>query len=190
MWQEFKPTIYFLLRFGVVYGLLTLVYGWYVSSFDNAPQPQADGITTMVSAQSAQLLTLLGYEATQHQHPDEASILITVDGVDAVRIFEGCNGMSMFILFTAFVLAFRGHWKRTLWFIPAGILFIHLSNLGRLVALSLISLHYPQHMYFFHKYGFTIIIYSAVFLLWVLWVAKIHHRKGKTSPKNLVNAPM
>lgn len=179
MWQEFKPTILFLVKFGVTYGVLTLLYGWYVSSFNGYDPPRTDGVTAAVSAQTTAILEGLGYGATQQQHPTEQSILVTVEGVESVRIFEGCNGVSMFILFTAFVIAFKGYWKRTLWFIPAGLLFIHLSNLGRLVALSLISLHYPQHMYFFHKYGFTIIIYGAVFLLWVVWVSKLHRKPKK-----------
>lgn len=182
MWQEFKPTILFLVKFGVTYGVLTLLYGWYVSSFNEHDPPRTDGVTQVVSAQTTTLLNALGYEAHQQQHPTEQSILVTVDGIESVRIFEGCNGVSMFILFTAFVIAFKGYWRRTLWFIPAGLVFIHLSNLGRLVALSLISIHYPQHMYFFHKYGFTIIIYVAVFLLWVIWVGKLHRQPKPKAP--------
>lgn len=188
MWQEFKPTILFLVKFGVTYGLLTLLYGAYVSSFNDYDPPRADGVTRAVSAQTTAILDMLGYTATQQQHPTEPSILVTVNGIESVRIFEGCNGISMFILFTAFVIAFTGPWKRMAWFIPAGLVFIHLSNLGRLVALSLISLHYPQHMYFFHKYGFTIIIYVAVFLLWVLWVGRLQ-RKRKAAPTSVSAGP-
>ena len=181
MWQTFRPTILFLLKFGLTYGILSALYGWYLHPFEATNPPVADGFTIEVSRHTVWVLDLLGYEAAMRPHPDEASVLVAVDGIDAVRIFQGCNGMSMFILFTAFIIAFTGTWKRTLWFIPAGLLFIHLSNLARLVALSLISLHYPQHMYFFHKYGFTIIIYVSVFLLWVLWVGKLHRNRPTVS---------
>lgn len=186
MWQEFKPTILFLLKFGLTYGLLTLLYGAYVSSYSDNTPPVADGVTAAVSAQTTGILSLLGYEAIAQQHPSEQSILVSVDGIESVRIFEGCNGVSMFILFVAFVVAFTGPWQRMAWFIPAGLLFIHASNLARLVALSLISLHYPAQMYFFHKYGFTIIIYAAVFVLWVFWVGrlqKMNNRDAVTKTK-------
>ena len=178
MWQTFRPTIMFLLKFGLTYGILSALYGWYLHPFEAVSPPAPDGVTIEVRRHTVWILDVLGYEAAMRPHTDEASVLVSVDGIDAVRIFQGCNGMSMFILFAAFIIAFTGTWRRTLWFIPAGLVFIHGSNLARLVALSLISLHYPQHMYFFHKYGFTIIIYVSVFLLWVLWVGKVHRPRA------------
>jgi exosortase/archaeosortase family protein len=59
-----------------------------------------------------------------------------------------------------------------LWFIPAGLIVIHIFNLGRISLLYFVAQRYEEYFYLFHKYFFTAIIYVVVFLLWALWVLK------------------
>lgn len=88
------------------------------------------------------------------------------------RIVEGCNAVSVMILFASFVMAFAGKFKRTLAFILIGIILIHILNLFRIAFLATLLYHYPQHSHLTHGVLFPLIIYGFVFLLWVVWVKK------------------
>ena len=85
--------------------------------------------------------------------------------------------MAVFILFFAFIFAFKGRWSDLLWFTPIGLVVIHLFNLGRLALLIHLSQSNSELFHFMHKYLFTLIIYAAVFLLWVVWVKLVLKRK-------------
>jgi exosortase/archaeosortase family protein len=86
-------------------------------------------------------------------------------------------------LFASFVFAFGGKGRTMAWFIPAGLVFLHGANLFRLLVLIEFNLHNQgTWFHFFHKYGFTSIIYAAVFGLWVLWVAKLAGFQKKATP--------
>jgi exosortase family protein XrtF len=87
-----------------------------------------------------------------------------------VGVGRPCNGLELFALFTGFVIAFPGNWKHKLWFIPSGVLFIHVLNVLRVASLTLIQLNYPKYLQFNHKYTFTVIVYAVTFSLWMIWV--------------------
>lgn len=115
---------------------------------------------------TANVLNFLGY--TTFEYADAVGI----DGTHGVLIGVPCNGVELFALFAGFVLIFPGKIKYKAFFIPAGILLIHLLNIARLVGLALTVLYAPKSLDFNHKYTFTIIIYGIIFLLWILWVKK------------------
>jgi exosortase family protein XrtF len=86
------------------------------------------------------------------------------------RIVEGCNAISVIILFIAFVIAFKGDFKKTVLFVLAGSILIHLLNVVRIALIAIALYHYPQHEHLLHGVIFPLIIYGIVFLLWVIWV--------------------
>lgn len=89
-----------------------------------------------------------------------------------VGVGRPCNGLELFALFAGFVIAFPGSWKHKLWYIPAGVLVIHILNVMRVASLTLIQLKYPQYLQFNHKYTFTVLVYALTFGLWMIWVNK------------------
>jgi exosortase family protein XrtF len=103
---------------------------------------------------------------------NEPSYRILVDGSPVVRIVEGCNAVSVMILFMAFVVAFTGKLKTTIWFIIAGILLIHVLNVSRISTLIVGLIKYPQYGEILHDIVFPLIIYGVTFVLWVIWVTK------------------
>lgn len=189
MWQEFKPTIIFLAKFFAVYGFLSFGYGKYISHYDSLDKPSTDPITSFVTFNCTNSATIFGYEPVivQNDHQNQLERYseqnydsIWLDGKYAISVEEGCNGVNIIILFLAFIVAFGGKLLNTLLFIPGGILFIHAANIGRLMLLSLLNVKYDgQGFHFFHKYGFTAVIYLAILLLWILWVTKFSGRKFK-----------
>ena len=187
MWKEFKPTILFLVKFFGIYFLFSLLYGFYISNYDTSEPPQTDPITSLVAVNCGKTASFLGYQfyIIEDDHinaPVESEV--TYDSLwlnehYAISIEEGCNGINIMILFVAFVVAFGGKMVNTLIFIPAGILFIHLSNIARLMLLSLLNIEWGgEAFHFFHKYGFTAVIYLSVFLLWYLWVVRFSGKQG------------
>jgi exosortase family protein XrtF len=116
------------------------------------------------------VLEACGYVTLEASHVENIRT-IGIDGTHGLWIGDPCNGLTLFALFTGFVLAYPGSWKRKLWFIPAGILAIHAINIFRIVALSMIIYYFPDPavLDFNHTYTFTMLVYGFVFFLWHLW---------------------
>lgn len=173
--KENRKPLFFLLRFIGMFGVLSLAYAFWLESYGLQP----DSFTRMVGQHLQVLFQQQLLLADLEQH---AAIAIEYKGQYAVSLFEGCNGLAVMILFVSFVFAFKGQWKDLLWFIPIGLLIIHLFNLARLSALIWLSSYNSQWFHFTHKYLFTLIIYAGVFLLWVWWVSRIIRSKKTTNP--------
>ena len=69
------------------------------------------------------------------------------------------------------MLAFFGKLKPTLLFSLAGVVIIYVTNILRIALMAVGIYEYPQHAHFLHTIAFPLVIYGAVFLLWVLWIA-------------------
>ncbi len=181
MWQEFKPTIFFLIRFFVIYFGFSALYGYFIRHYDMAEPPATDPITRLVTYNCANTFGWLGYEpaVVRNDHlnaevmPEQTYDSLWLDDNYAVSIEEGCNGINIMIVFMAFVVAIGGRLPNMLLFIPAGLIFIHLANILRLLLLSLLNVEWGgRAFHFFHKYGFTAVLYLAILILWYLWVSR------------------
>jgi exosortase family protein XrtF len=151
------------------------LYILWILVYDNWLHPQGeldiwaiDQIVWMAGG----LLQLLGFELTGENPLLGGIRTLGIGGSDGVWIGDPCNGVSLFALFTGFILAFPGPWKTKLWFIPMGILAIHLINVIRVVALVIVEYYYPESLDFNHTYTFTVLVYSLVFVLWYWWIKK------------------
>jgi exosortase family protein XrtF len=154
----------------MTYVLLTAAYQWYLSGYDEK-QNEVDGITQSVAAQSESLLHFFG-ESKMDKHPTRPTLRLYYQQKYVARIIEGCNAMSVMILFAAFVVAFSGKLKQTVLFILGGSLLIHVLNIGRIALLCVLIYHFPQYENFLHGVVFPLVIYGVVFILWVIWVNK------------------
>ncbi len=96
--------------------------------------------------------------------------VIGIDGSNGVWVGSNCNAISLFILFSVFIFWYPGKQKHKWWFIPMGILTIHIINILRVTALALIANYAPAYLDFNHSYTFTFLVYTYIFLLWVWWV--------------------
>jgi exosortase family protein XrtF len=108
----------------------------------------------------------------------EKSTHVGIDGFARVKVIEGCNGLSVMILFVAFILGFSGSWKQKVWFIPAGVLAIHFFNIARVAILCWAVYSYGETGYPVYKEMFTASIYVLVLVFWYVWVQKF----GVTTP--------
>ena len=94
-----------------------------------------------------------------------------------VFIDEGCSGLKQFYQIAVLFILFPGPWKHKLWFIPAGFVVMFFVNVLRIVVLSLVALHWPQHWDFIHEWVLRPFFYLVIFAMWVIWVEKFRRRK-------------
>ena len=153
----------------LVYIGLSVIYKLYLNASEGS-QYYPDYVTNLVAYQSEAFLNTIGYNAEVVKHPDEPSMKLLLEAKYIARIIEGCNAISVIILFMSFVIAFSGKLKTTILFLLSGSALIYVANLVRIVILSVGLYHYPWRSEILHSVVFPAIIYGIVFLLWMLWV--------------------
>lgn len=160
--------------------MLIGVYQLYLSQFDSA-QLEYDGFTNEVAFETKVLLEVFDYKVDLRPSTYDPSVIVSVGGKSVVRIVEGCNAISVMILFVAFVLAFSKGFAKTLAFIMLGLLAIHILNVSRIAFLTIGIMKYPDYEHILHGVVFPLIIYGTVFLLWIIWVTKFTKNVSKTA---------
>jgi exosortase family protein XrtF len=153
----------------VTYSVLTLAYNLYLNYSDGS-KFYPDYLTNLVAKQTNALLNSIGYDANIVKHPNEPSMKVIINGKFVARVIEGCNAVSIIILFLSFIIAFSGKFKTTLMYGLAGSIIIYVFNLIRIVVLSVGLYHYPWRQEILHTVIFPMLIYGVVFLLWMFWV--------------------
>lgn len=152
-----------------MYAVLSFSYKLYLDYSDGSKY-YPDYLTNLVAKQSESLLQTFGYEATIAKHPDEPSMKLIINNKFVARVVEGCNSISVIILFISFMIAFAGTFKTTFFYILAGSVMIYVVNLIRIAILSIGLYHYPWRREELHTVIFPLIIYGMVFLLWMFWI--------------------
>ena len=163
---QYQPFLLFLGKFFLAYLMLTFIYQFYLSSVGNS----IDAITENVARLTEKAAHFFDVKITTVK--DYLHYNIVYHDQVAARIIEGCNAISVIILYISFVIAFSGKLKQTLLFITAGSLFIYVLNVLRIVVLSVLMYYYPAQEHILHGVIFPLIIYGAVFVLWIIWVTK------------------
>jgi exosortase family protein XrtF len=161
-----------------LYFILFLVYQFIVKRYTYYDQKFIGSIILSVDY----FLNLIGY-TTFMELQDQDYQVLGIDGSNGVWVGSNCNAITLFSLFSVFVLAYPGAQKNKIWFIPVGILVIHFLNLLRVTALVVIDKFAPNYLDFNHTYTFTFLIYAVIFSLWMIWVNKFS-KHSVTQVKN------
>ena len=175
---KYKSVIRFILTFLLVYVSLSVAYKFYLDYSKNSKY-YPDYITNLVARQSADLIHVLGYEASVLPHPDEPSLKLIINNKYLARVIEGCNSVSVIILFVSFIVAFSGKPKSTFLYMLSGSALIYVVNLLRIVVLTIGLYYYPWRRDILHTVVFPGIIYGMVFLLWIIWVNRFSNKIKK-----------
>ncbi len=171
IYNQYKPFFAFLGKFLVFYIAFAFIYKLYLNQFDTN-QLEVDTISEKVAHQTVGVINFFGGEASTHHHDFEPSMKIFFKEKYSARIIEGCNAISVIILFAAFIFAFSNGLKKTSLFIIVGSLLIYILNIIRIALLTYALYYYPKHEELLHGTIFPLFIYGVVFLLWILWVTK------------------
>ncbi|MBF0694257.1 MAG: exosortase family protein XrtF [Flavobacterium sp.] len=169
--KTYRPFLLFLGKFFLTYILLSVVYQFYLSQTVVKPN-DVDPFTRLVGVQTEFLAELFAADVNLSPHENQPSIKLIYNGNYVARIIEGCNALSVMILFVSFVVAFTGKFRTTVLFMVFGCVLIHFLNISRIALLASAIYHYPQYEGFLHGVLFPLFIYGVVFLLWVIWVNK------------------
>lgn len=176
LFKKYKLVIKFILTFLLVYSVLTMSYKLYLD-YSDGTKFYPDYITNLVARQSQSLIETIGYNAKIAPHPNEASMKLIINNKFVARIIEGCNSISIIILFVSFIIAFAGKFKTTLFYLLFGCVTIYIVNLIRIVILTIGLYTYPWRREVLHMVIFPLIIYGFVFLLWMFWVNRFANLK-------------
>ena len=163
-----RNILQFIIVGGGLYVLWTLFYNIYVKVYTDWDYHLNDNIANV----SIWLFDVLGVDASKEIDSDHVIVSLVNSNHRGVWVGDNCNGFKLFSIFTFFLIAFPSNWKSKLWYIPLGILIIHLANIIRIMALVLINDANPAYLDFNHDYTFTIFVYSIIFGLWYLWLKK------------------
>lgn len=130
-----------------------------------------DIATHLVALQSESVILALGYDVTIEPSRVEPAMNLIQSGRVLARVIEGCNAISVMLLFVAFILAFFDGKKKTFLFILGGLVLIYAMNILRIALLTVGIINYPEHIELLHGTIFPAIIYGTVFLLWLGWIS-------------------
>ena len=168
---QYKPFLIFLLKFFLSYAILTFLYQIYLNKYDTT-QFEVDAITKIVARQAQQTTTFFGYHSEIADNLEQSSVKFFVKEKYVARVVEGCNAISVIILFIAFVIAFKGKIKQTFFFVFLGSILIYVLNIIRIALISIALYKFPAYEHLIHGVIFPLIIYGVVFVLWIVWVNK------------------
>lgn len=176
--QNNKTVIIFLVKFFGTYLVLFLLYSLYLSKNQKTASVFACApITKSVAEQSKYLLNVAGFDAKIEQHTSEMSIKLFINNTYVARVIEGCNAISIIILFIAFIVAFASGFKKTALYILFGSLIIYVINIVRIAIIAWAIYKYPAYENVLHTIIFPSIIYGVTFLLWFIWIQKFSNLK-------------
>ena len=178
LFRKYNSVIRFVILFIGTYLVLGIFYSIYLKLSENGSY-FPDYLTNLVAKQSATVLNGLGYSTVLTPDSIDLGMLITINNKYTVNIVEGCNSVSVIILFVAFIIAFAENFKKTLLFLFAGVVLIYVVNIIRIVILTIALYKYPQYENILHSVVFPGIIYSMVFILWMVWVRMLKPTSAK-----------
>lgn len=167
--KEYKPIIISLLKFFSVYFILTVLYNLYLNHYQKQLLT-CDPFTKMVAQESSCLLKVIGVDSLVLHNNQDNYMLFFINRKLISIVNEGCNALSVMILYTSFILSFASTWKKTGIYIFSTLVILHISNIIRIAFINYCGCFYPAYRHELHDYVFPAIIYGLVILLWVIWI--------------------
>ncbi len=166
---KYKPVLRFLIIFIGSYLVFATLYQLFLT-YGGSSRYYPDYITHNVAKQSQALIAAFGYDMKVEPSTWEPAMNLTMNGKTLARVVEGCNAVSVMLLFVSFMLAFFGDLKKTLLFIFGGIILLYVMNVLRIALLTIGIYEYPEYADLLHGTIFPAVIYGTVFLLWLGWI--------------------
>lgn len=172
--QQYQPFLLFLGKFFLSYLLLTVSYQFYLSLSE---KEGIDGITTNVAWFTTKLANGIGIPL--ETKVDALQFQIYYHAKYLARIVEGCNSVSVILLFTSFIVAFSTKIRPVVVYVLLGSVCIYLVNIFRIICLTVLLDRFPSQEHLLHGVLFPLVIYGLVFVLWFFWVTKIVKNASK-----------
>ena len=156
---------------------LILLFGWLILyHMLLVPLDIPDRWLTRVNTDIAAKLLSLKYPADLLIKDN--SCFISMNNKSILWVSNGCNALELYVLYLGFLLCVPTTAKRFFLFAAAGIATIFSLNVLRIAALALIAWKSPKYMDFAHHYAFTLIVYSFIFVGWILYSKRYEAKLG------------
>ena len=166
MLKDFKPVLSILLRFIIIYLVLLFAYQFYLNSFKESG---LDPYSRLIAEQIAAIQNKIGYTTSLYNDVSNEQVWFYVNEKYVTRMVEGCNAISVIILFVAFIFAFyKG--PKTFVFIAVSLLVLYVMNILRIIGLNIVTRDHPEYNRMVHDYVFPAVIYGSVVILWLIWI--------------------
>jgi exosortase family protein XrtF len=166
MLKDFKPVLGILLRFIIIYLVLLFAYQFYLNSGKDSG---LDSFSRLIANQVVVLQNAIGYPTELYDDVKNEQVWFYVNQRYETRMVEGCNAVSVIILFVSFVFAFYKGMK-TFVFVGVGLVILYIMNLLRIIGLNIVMSDYKEYGKMFHDFIFPAIIYGNVVVLWLIWI--------------------
>src|SRR5690606_4393199 len=111
-----------------------------------------------------------GFDSYQIDDKTRPWTWIIMNGSRTSYINEGCNAISIMIIFMAFIIAFSTTWKQTLVYVFGGLVVIQIMNILRIALLNYIFAYHDEYGKITHDYLFPALLYGTIVILWIIWV--------------------
>lgn len=166
--KDFKPILIFILKFVIAWGVLVISYNFYLSKYHSQNKP--DPYSQQVASWTATSMNAMGFQTQTMDDSNRPWTWILMDGQRISYINEGCNAISIMLIFVAFIVAFSTTWKQTILYILGGLILIQIMNVFRIVVINYIFKYHHEYGEMAHDYLFPAILYGTIVLLWIIWV--------------------
>ncbi|AKK72787.1 exosortase family protein XrtF [Chryseobacterium gallinarum] len=166
MLKDFKPVLGILLRFIIIYLVLLFAYQSYLNSEKGLG---LDSFSRIIADQVSYLQNLINFPTELYDDIKNEQVWFYVKKQYTTRMVEGCNAVSVMILFVSFVFAFYKGLK-TFIFAGTGLVILYIMNLLRIVGLNVVMADHKEYGKMFHDFIFPAVIYGSVVILWLIWI--------------------
>lgn len=166
MFKDLKPTLYILIRFIVIYLILLAIYQYYLNYFSGTG---LDPYSRMITEQVGRIQNYIGYSTQFYDDIKGEQVYFYIKNDYRTRMVEGCNAISVMILFVSFIFAFYKGMK-TFIFVVTSLILLYIMNLLRIVGLNIVMTDYKEYGKISHDIVFPAFIYGTVVFLWVIWM--------------------
>ena len=169
-WQDAKPALLFIGKIVLIY-VAWKAWIWFIGT-ENTPMnermwpwlsAQWEGFNDLVRANliwvSSHLLEVIGIATTAGDYK------MGIEGTGGMSVGNYCLALQLWFFFAGLVIVFPSPWKHKLWFIPLGLLLIHILNILRIVGLGWILATAPDYFDFNHYYALRGAVFLLIFLI-------------------------
>ena len=170
-WQSRFPVLIF------IGGFIVLISAFYLLWLSPWVSVHVNPMITQVNASiSAKVLYLFGQET----HSTDESI---TSPMYSISVAKGCDGIEAMAVFVLALITFPMSWRNKIAGIIAGVLFLFLLNIVRIVSLFIVGTYYPAKVEVMHAEIWPAVFIISAVGLWGAWV----YRSTKTSLKENVS---
>jgi len=170
-WKQFRQGPY---AFVIDIGLFMLItLGFHKLWWFFAPEIKSTAFIQYSADALAEQVYVVTYWLNEHVF----GLKMTAEGWNTMRfengkallVAESCSGLKQFFQVAVLFLFYPGPWRHKAWFIPLGFMAIHLTNIFRVLVLSLWMAHDVAHWDFAHDWIMRPMYYVVIFGLWYVW---------------------